>query len=563
MGDKLPFWKKVQSFSRYSLWATAAIAGPLWPQVPQPGDIVREVEPGRASELPRLQTLPPRLLQPTEPKVGDAVTRVREWKLEGNAAIDTEQLLKWLEPFTNVDLSIRQINEAAAIVQQAYTDAGWLARVVVPAQDITEGTVLLRVVEGRLARVLMDATAQANVDLELVRSIVQGDLQQGDVLRTDLVARGVLLADDLAGVSVAASYQPGEREGTTDVVLLASPEPRTSFNVSVDNASSRSVGVERLIANFSVNSPFGRGEAINVVLSKTKGSTFARFGATLPVGISGFKANPFVSHMDYKVLTQLDDTGNSPNITGKVDSYGIDASYPLVRQQTANLYLQAGWRTSHYRTFANDVLDSRFNIQTGQLGLQGNVLDNWGGGGLTTYSLAYHQGRKSTILAKDEEDPSEGGFHKWTWAIARQQMLGQGLTLYAAVQGQDTGNKPLDSAENMSLGGSSGVRAYPSGEGSGPKGRMAQLELRWRPNSQWQITPFYDYGRVSKRNDALREYSLKGYGLTVAWNGPNGWNAQATYARRDGNNPKPTEKGKDQDGTLYRDRFWFSVNKAF
>jgi hemolysin activation/secretion protein len=149
MGKILPFRRSFFLIGRYGLWATAAIAGPLWPQVPQPGDIVREVEPGRASELPRLQTLPPRLLQPTEPQVGDAVTRVREWKLEGNFAMDTAQLLKWLEPFTNVDLSIRQINEAAAIVQQAYADDGWLARVVVPAQDITEGVVTLRIVEGR------------------------------------------------------------------------------------------------------------------------------------------------------------------------------------------------------------------------------------------------------------------------------------------------------------------------------------------------------------------------------------------------------------------------------
>jgi hemolysin activation/secretion protein len=494
--------------------------------------------------------------------VGDAVTRVRQWKLEGNASIDTEQLLKWLEPFTNVDLSIRQINEAAAIVQQAYTDAGWLARVVVPAQDITEGTVLLRVVEGRLARVLMDAAAQANVDLELVRSIVQGDLQQGDVLRTDLVARGVLLADDLAGVSVAASYQPGEQEGTTDVVVLASPEPHASFNVSVDNASARSVGTDRVIANLTFNSLFGRGETLNAVVAHTQGSDYLRLGANVPVGRSGLKVSPYASHMDYKVITP-DDQGRPQNIKGKVDVYGIDASYPIIRQPQHNLYLQAGWRNSQYQSYANGVLDNRFRIQAGSIGLQGNVIDNWGGGGLTTFSLAYHEGRKKSIPLGKDMPNSEGGFHKWAWAIGRQQALRPGLTLYASLQGQDTGNKPLDSSENMSLGGSSGVRAYPSGEGSGPKGRLAQLELRWRPNAQWQITPFYDYGRVSKRQDGPPEYSLKGHGLSVAWNGPQGWNAQVTYARRQGQNPHPTDKGKDQDGTLYRERFWLNVSKSF
>ena len=563
----MPNWQKLLSLSRYGVLATAAISAPLWPQVLSPGDIAREVEPGRSQELPKLETLPPRLLQPSTPKVGDSVTRVLRWHLEGNTVIASHKLLHWLEPFTNVDLSIRQINEAAAIVQQAYADRGWLARVVVPAQDISDGTVMLRIVEGRLARVLMDASAQANVDLDLIRDIVQGDLQPGDVLRTSLVSRGVLLADDLAGVSVAASYQPGAKEGTTDVVVLASPEPRTSFNVSVDNTSARSVGANRVVASFTLNSPFGRGETLSVVVSHTRGSDYARIGGSVPLGRNGFKANPYASHMDYRVISQFDDTDSDPRISGKVESYGIDASYPLIRQAHSNLYLQGGLSLSQTKEFRAGELTNRFNIQSGQIGLQGNQFDNWGGGGLTTYSVAYHQGRKSSSQipgAQGEPDASEGGFHKWTWALARQQMLGQGLTLYAAVQGQDTGNKPLDGSQNMSLGGSSGVRAYPSGEGGGPKGRLAQLELRWRPNNRWQITPFYDYGRVAKRQSETHpHYSLKGHGLSVAWNGPKGWNAQATYARRQGQNPNPTDKGKDQDGTLYRDRFWLSLSKAY
>ena len=534
-----------------------------WSQSLSPGELQRQVQPPPVSVLPKLSTIPPRRYEPSGVNPLERVTLVRAWALQGNSVIETAVLQQWLKSFTGVNLSFRQINEAAILLQQIYQDAGWVARVLVPEQDITDGTVTLRIIESRLGAVTVSPVEAPKVNLERVRRTVERTVNREGLLRTDLVERGVLLADDLSGISVASSYEAGTQEGTSDVVLLTSPEAWVSGNWMLDNGNSRSVGTDRGLFNLSLNSPFGQGESFSAQLLHSRGSDFARLGASVPVGYSGLKLSPYVSHMEYQVVTP-DANGAEQDISGRVQAAGVDFSYPLIRQALSNLYLQSSWKQTRYNSDSNG-LASRFQIDVGQIGLQGNFYDNWLSGGANTVNVAYHQGRKSRDPFGQADDTTVGDYRKFTWSANRQQVVLPSLTLYAAVQGQDTGSKPLDGSENMSLGGPNGVRAYPNGEASGPVGRMVNLELRWRLNDQWQLTPFYDWGKVSKRSsDTLPAYALKGGGLSLSWTGPRNLNAQVTYARRDGANPNPQQgNGKDQDGSLKRDRFWLSLNQSF
>jgi hemolysin activation/secretion protein len=563
--------KKATSRCTKTVWAlhvvaavggTFAMGGTAWSQSVTPGDLQRDIQPAAPSTLPSLEAMPPRLSEPSKAQDQEAVMRVLAWRLVGNTALTTDALLRALKPFTNVDLSVRQMREAAAVLQQVYQDAGFLVRVLVPSQDITSGTVELRIVESRLGRVTVEPSDSARVDLDKVRAMVQSSQASGELLRTDRIGRGVLLADDLAGVTVASSFQPGAQEGTTDVVLLTSPDPLASLNLTVDNGNSRSVGSDRVVANLSLASPFGYGETLSVQMLHSLGSDYARLGASLPAGLSGLKVSPYASSMDYKVVVP-DANGLAQDISGDVRVVGLDVSYPLIRQPRSNLYLESGWNKTYYNSQTSGQF-TRYSIRSSQVGLQGNAVDAWGGGGATAYGITYQEGTKSSDPFNQADPATLGDYHLISWSLSRQQALKDGLTLYAALRGQDAGNQPLDGAQSMSLGGPAGVRAFPSGEASGPQARMANLELRWRVHPDWLITPFYDWGRVYKRASAPQAYSLKGAGLSVAWTSVSGWTAQATYAHRTGNNPNAdTTTGNDSDGSLERDRWWLSLSRTF
>jgi hemolysin activation/secretion protein len=184
-----------------------------------PGDISRQVEPVRVPALPALQMQPQRINQPSAPEPGSPVVRVQQWDLQGQQVLRTDALQRLLQPFVGVDLSLKQIREAAAVVQQAYEDAGWLARVDIPQQDSTDGRIRLVITEARLGEVRLDAQSSTRVRPERLLAWVRNGQAEDAVFNTRRLERGLLIADDLPGVSVAGTLQASALPGATDVIL--------------------------------------------------------------------------------------------------------------------------------------------------------------------------------------------------------------------------------------------------------------------------------------------------------------------------------------------------------
>lgn len=529
-----------------------------------PGDISRQIEPARPSTVPSVQPIDTAKPQPLAVKPGVTTVRVRQWELQGNTLFTQAQVDSLLQSFTSNPISLEQINEAAAWVQRAYEAEGWLARVVLPKQDVTNGVVRMQVLESKLGAVVLDGQAATRVRPNIVEAIVSRPLAQKGNLNTRHVNRGLLLADDLSGVSVIGQLKSGQTQGTTDVIVRMLDEPATMFEVALDNGNARSVGEMRAIGSALWLSPMGYGESYLAQALKSEGAGYLRLGASAPLGSSGLKGNVALSHMDYQVVTKGAD-GVVPNIKGNAQTLSADVAYPIIRSRAQNFYLTTGIEQRDYDSFVDNSKENDYRISTYSVGLSGNHFDSWGGAGSNAYSLSLVSGRAKKLDANSGNDEATlGRYNKVRWTVSRQQAVAKGLTLFVSVQGQETGSKPLDSSENMSLGGPSGVRAYPVGEASGPQGVLTNMELRWALSSEWLITPFYDQGRVQKRIvDELSDYELKGVGVSTTWTGPEGWVAKATYARRIGHNPNAADNGKDQDGSLRKDRVWLSLNRSF
>ena len=122
----------------------------------------------------------------------------------------------------------------------------------------------------------------------------------------------------------------------------------------------------------------------------------------------------------------------------------------------------------------------------------------------------------------------------------------------------------LDSSERFYAGGVSTVRAYPASEQGGDRGQVLTAEWRWRLDASLVLTAFADTGRVvSLPRTSESAANLSGRGLSLNWQGPAGISTRLIWAHRNGNNPKPTPSGTDSDGTLKRDRIWFTASMPF
>jgi hemolysin activation/secretion protein len=312
----------------------------------------------------------------------------------------------------------------------------------------------------------------------------------------------------------------------------------------------------------------------------SKGTRYARLAYGLPLGSDGWRLGLNASRLDYELITEpyASQKRQGNPTQGDASTAGLELSYPWLRSRSVNLNTSLSAEKKTYDNIASGVSASAYQSTPVSLVLSGNSFDSLGQGGANAFSLAMTAGKLNldgspTQSSDASTTQTAGGYKKIRYAISRQQQLASGWSLYAAFSGQ-LANKNLDSSEKFYLGGSSGVRAYPSSEGGGTSGQMLNLELRWQVADGVSLTGFYDHGRirVNKFNAfegaaALNAYALKGAGLSLGWRNSSGTSVQTTYARRVGTNPNAitteVNRGADQDGTLKTNRIWITVSQAF
>lgn len=539
--------------------------------VPDAGSLLQQIEKGRLAPTPSkpgpLLAPPP---QPMKELSGMSVT-VSRFQFAGNTLLTQAQLAPAVASFVNRPLSFNDLQNAAAAVAETYRKAGWIVRVYLPLQEIKDGVVTLQVVEAVFGQVRMEGTAPTRVPFDRLVPMVGAAQSHGAALKAQAMDRALLLLDDMPGISTAGSLAPGEQANEVDLVLKVEDEKLINGQVGIDNASARSTGSARLTADVYINSPLRLGDQAVVNLMHTEGSDYARLAYTVPLGAAGWRVGANASHLRYRLV---DDALAALDASGTSTTSGVEATYPLIRARLKNLYLALNYDNKRFDNRAAATTITNYKIDTFTVGLNGNVLDQYGGGGSNSASLALVHGKvdldgSPNARADALTTRTGGSFTKLRYAASRQQVLTEALALYAAFSGQTAG-KNLDSAEKFYLGGAYGVRAYPSNEGGGSEGQLFNLELRARLPNNVNVTGFYDWGHVKVNHDnafpgapALGSYSLKGAGLSVAWLASFGLNLKATWARRIGDNPNPTLTGTDQDGSFRKNRFLLQATMPF
>ncbi len=524
---------------------------------PDAGALRQRIE--RDRELP----LPSRVLPTPAPqasaKLPNATVTISSIRFVGNTLLSAAQLAPAVQGYLNQPQSFSQLQQAAAAVSKIYRDAGWLVHAYLPRQDLADGVLTIQIDEAVYSGASVAGAEPSHVKSSQVLAIFQAQQASGQFLNADALDRALLLADDLPGLSVAGTLVAGAQDGETGISLKLADKPGVNGDATIDNAGARATGSERLSTNLYLNSLFGVGDQAVLNLIDSSGSDYVRLGLTSPVGSDGWRVGANASSLYYRIVAP---EFSALMGSGQSASYGLEASYPLIRARNRNLYVSLNYDQKSFHNESNGVVQSDYGSSDWALGLSGNLFDALGGGGANSGSVALVAGRLALgSLQVGENAASNGDFDKLHFAFARQQALGENLALHAALSGQQA-NRALDSSEKFSLGGASGVRAYPSGEGSGSSGQLLTTELRWRLPAGLSLSSFYDWGQVSN-NDGSPSYSLHGAGFGMAWQSPIGATLSATLAQRTGSNPNPTSTGTDQDGSFVLNRWWLAASVPF
>lgn len=555
--------------------ASPLVLADALPTKPDAGQILQQIE--RDLEVKPVPAHPELSVQapPLESEQTEKVI-IKQFKFSGNQALSEADLQEAVAPLTNRGISITELKTSTDLVSALYRKRGYLASCSLPEQDITEGVVLIEVVEAVFGGVKFDGIYKRDfirVKPAVIERYIEAAAPKGVVLNQDKLDKGILLLEGLAGIKVEHTLQAGQADGSTDLLLKVKDQPLFSSQVTLDNTGGRQTGREKLTAMLSHASPLGYGDSLNLTALHSQGTDYARLSYSLPVGAKGLQIGVNGTYMEYDVIL-ADFASQNPN--GYSSTLGFNAQYPLFRNKTSKLNVSA---ESDKKSFTNkstplttEIKSSDYSMQAYALTLSAEHNDNWLASAQTTASLNLAAGKVNLNGSANQADDiaaahTDGHFARLRWNITRNQFLNDKLLLSLSGSGQFADSN-LDSSEKFYLGGLNGVRAYPTSEGGGSEGYMTIAELRKYLANNITVAGFVDYGRIKQYQNNLKAngqvivennaYSLKGYGASIAWQGPYRTNVKATYAHRFGHNPNPTTTGNDQDGSKHYDVFWLN-----
>lgn len=431
------------------------------------------------------------------------------FRFEGNSVFDSATLSDLLEERLNQPTDLAGLTEAASQVSRYYRSRGYLltdAYLPEQALQATGGTVTIAVIEARIGRVEVRLQGDGRL-AAFLRRVVTSSIAPGSLVTEYLLDKPVLHLRDLAGVEASATVEPGQQIGQADVIITVQAGGRqASGSVGVDNSGASAAGALRLGNTLDLSNLVEHGDVLSgrAQVSETSQSHLYRLSYTLPVDAAGTRLALSAARSDYALAKQFSALG----ATGQADILGASLTRPLIRSRDSNLY---GRISAEHKNFRDEIAVVSFvswrQITSANFGFLGNWLDEKGGGGsATNYALSTTLGRAKMDAASLGFDQGLGGlrtagrFQKLNLEFQRVQFLGSPSSLHFSLQAQ-LASKNLASAEKMALGGPTGVRAYPVGEGIGDSGLLLNLECRYQlpvplAGEPVSLAAFYDYGTV-------------------------------------------------------------------
>ncbi len=559
--------------------AASVHANPLVPTTPDAGALQQELR----KQLPNPQALPKpqapaKKAEPREAKPSQVKVTIKGFRVDGNKSVPDAAVQDALKPWIGKTVAFEELQKAADAVAALYPIYGKLAQVTVPPQKITDGVVILKVLEAKLGAVHIDfPNGPSRFSADRARSYITDTSPVGDLVQTQNIERSIYVLNETPGIVVTTQLEPGKNDGEVDLrVSLADLKPFRG-KVEANNYGSRSTGVAQRVVNMTFDNPNDFGDQLSFSNIKSSGSDYSMASYSFPLNTDGLRGGMTASYLDYENVGHFSLPENPVAGFGRSKTIGANLSYPLLRSPGANANLTAGGDRKMYinKTTADGVATSDYRIDNMVFGFSGNQFDSWGGGGVNSASVTMTKGHivvGSQTPTYDSTIPKT--FTKINLSGSRNQQVVPDQTVLSVSLSGQIASVNLDSAEKFYLGGPSGVRAYPGSQGGGSQGGMINIEIQQQLEDKFVGIAFFDAGFVQQYRDkaiftkgstnANNSYSLRGAGVGLK-RADQDFVFSATLAWKLGHNPlyNSTGVGVNNDGRSNGAYLWAQAQWNF
>ena len=439
------------------------------------------------------------------------VTGVR---IEGNTLLPDRLLAELTAGVAGSERSIRELNQVAARVQNAYRDAGYGGVVAyIPEQEISGGNVVIRVVEGKLANVRV--TGNVHFDTANIRAGLP-NLREGTTPVVRSIDRDIQLTNENPAKEVKVTLTAGANPGEIDAEVGVTETKPLQFLLGYSNNGHESTSEHRVSVGMQHSNLFGR-DHVGTVQYQTAPDKPDRVrifsvGYRVPVYSLAASFDAFYAHSNVSIGTTFTPAGPL-SFTGKGTVVGLRANRNLDRigEYDHRLTLGVDWREYENECALGifgpagcgsaGVSVTAVPVSVAYTGQKQGPKLAWG----VNASLSANAGGSS----QDTFDAARPGAKKH-YVVSRVSGFGEmALAAGFAISGRlDVQYSPhaLISAEKFGLGGAATVRGYTEREMTGDYGLAARIEAlapAMEPAAGVRLRPylFVDHGRVTNHKD--------------------------------------------------------------
>ncbi|WP_408591656.1 ShlB/FhaC/HecB family hemolysin secretion/activation protein [Novosphingobium sp.] len=491
-----------------------AASAPALPPGLDPGVINeavrRQYEPERTDRKPPQPSVIVDAQQPVEQATAGAQIRfaLKAIRFDPSHYLGPEMLAALAQPLEGREVGIDELKQLVERINALYTQHGLAtARAVLAPQSIEDGTVVIRLIEGRLGAIAVKGGSPQS-QRHAQRAI---GLQAGAFADPRDLENRLRLFNRENDAHLRAGLSAGQTLGQTDLELQLVEPPALGLEVFADNNGYRSTGMWEQGAVLRAYRVLGSADRASLVAVRSDGVRSLSAAWSTPLG-QGARFGLTASHGE---TTIHQNSANPLDIRGRSNSLGADVALSLVNRNAFSLHLdttlnatQSDTRISGERVVDNDVLTAAiavmFDVNTPHLvgsshleAAYNHVFEHVSG---TTF--------EPLVLRGDAQFNRSLGHH--------------GALLRLRGDGQWTGFDTLPGLLQYQIGGARSARALDPGTAAGDRGYTVAFEaaqVRTLGRHALEVSVFVDHAAAFNAGQPEEGATDVGTGLSISlWN---------------------------------------------
>ena len=459
-----------------------------------------------------LQKMTPEEIRENHKPVPQALKfKLKEVKFSGNTVFDDDDLKDLFRDKFNKIITLHDVREMTQSITRYYRQDGYiLSQAILPPQDVREGTIEIKVIEGFISEVIFEGDTY---DLEEFLADTASAIKNSRPLHIKDLESHLLLLKDLPNLHVTSTMKPAKYQKHSSSLLVKLKKSFWKGNISINNYGTKNVGPIQGTAMLNFVSPIDSTHGITVSGSKTydpKEMRLVQTSYTMPLGTKGTKLS--VDGMISRSSPNSSEFGSNLKIKGEEDRLGFSISTPLLRGRYHNLYTNMGYTIRNVEsTSSRGLSDSEDRIRKFNIGFVFDFSDALKGvnilRGEFVKGTPYFGASKQTQPTKTR-DHGRPRFSLASFFFSRDQYLFGPLSLYAMIHGQAAFCLLL-SSERFRGGGMPYNKAYPNSALTGDSGVEAKMELRFVQTMEQYLQHYMLYAYVSDMRTWNRHVDLE------------------------------------------------------